>query len=194
MILIKQIAFYGILTISCLLTGCKPKPVAIMTYTIPKAWSTTPQVSESPASIQSIVTAQAEWTAPSSWTAQPLSPIYKAHWKTHSIHSLTADVTITAFPNTVGSLASNINRWRAQIDMNSLSDSEALQLAEHQKIGGVSGFYVELMTDIPGSSSSVIATCMHANNSWFFKLSGPSEVVAQELSTFKIFLETVQFP
>ena len=126
------------------------------------------------------------WTVPAGWSEGPEKPMRKATLLVPGGDGAPgAELAITAFPGSVGSDLDNINRWRQQLGLPALSQSELGSSLEHVDVGAL---HVDLV-DISGASQRMITAIVpHGGAKWFFKLTGPADVVARERDNFLAFI------
>lgn len=97
-----------------------------------------------------------------------------------------SSVVVSFFPGDVGGDVSNINRWRGQIMMPAVDETEALrsivQVRAESKVFS--------LVDLQGEQSRMLAAWVrHGGNTWFFKWTGTA--LNEEL--FRSFLSSVRF-
>jgi hypothetical protein len=106
-----------------------------------------------------------------------------------------AEFSITAFPNDVGGEAANLNRWRGQVKLPPLADSELAALVTRFTANGLS-FAVAAFSnpEAPAAGAQHIlgAIVPFEGATWFFKLSGPDALVAKAKPAFLDFLQSVK--
>ncbi len=130
------------------------------------------------------------WELPKGWVAGAASPMRYASFTASGENNETADISIVTFPGDGGSDADNVNRWRQQIGLPP-ADPAALPSMIVPVKGGDAGFS---MVDMAGANARVLAGwTRHDGRTWFFKLSGPQEVVEKEKAKFVEFLRSVRF-
>jgi hypothetical protein len=136
------------------------------------------------------------WQAPVEWEEQPATGPRRGSFKIHGQDGAKADLSITAFPEDAGGLLANVNRWRGQIQLAPLSQSDlplivtSLSASEHS-ISFVNMVSEQALKD--GNKSRILGGVLPLDDeTWFFKLTGPDELVASETDRFKKFLETVK--
>lgn len=101
------------------------------------------------------------------------------------------DVSISKLSGNGGGLLANVNRWRGQVG---LAPLEAGALAANSKTvataGGDNGTWVELV----GTEKTILgAIVARGEVSWFFKLTAPSAVAAQNREAFEQFVRSIRF-
>lgn len=132
------------------------------------------------------------WTAPANWQAKPGSAMRKGSYAITG-EGGTADMAITAFPGDVGGEVANVNRWRGQIQLPPVSESEVAKAITRLEANGLKIAWVELANNVSGAPTRVLGAWVPFQNStWFFKLSGPDALVAKEKAAFLQFLTTVK--
>lgn len=137
---------------------------------------------------------QLQWSAPAHWTAKPLGPMRKGSFALKaSDGSAEADLSITAFPGNTGGLEANLNRWRGQVSLGPL-DGAALQSSlEHLDANGLHFDLVELTGTANGQPTTILGAILSKpDETWFFKLLGPTALVTAEKAAFRSFIQTVR--
>jgi hypothetical protein len=105
----------------------------------------------------------------------------------------TADLSITAFPGDVGGESANVNRWRSQLQLPPLSDSEVAASLTRVATHGLKIAWVDLSNASASPRSRMLGAIVpFGGATWFFKLMGPDAVVAPEQPHFLEFLQTIQ--
>lgn len=131
--------------------------------------------------------AQIKWDVPAGWTSVPASAMRYASFAAEK-DGEKADISVVTFPGEGGSDLDNVNRWRGQIGLGPLPsiDSVVVPLSA----GGIQFSTV----DMAGTNSRMLAAWTRRDGrSWFFKLTGPPNLVEQEKANFTAFLQSVRF-
>ncbi|HXA80792.1 MAG TPA: hypothetical protein VNV14_05945 [Opitutaceae bacterium] len=198
------------LFISLLIAGCRDSKVDA--YRVPKekdanfpvaAAAPTPDPAPVPASsdggmnVAPVAAATGDagltWTAPASWQAKPLGVMRKGSYTIVGAAGVTADVSITAFPGAVGGEFANVNRWRSQLSLPPIVESDLDASVTHLSQDGLTFTLVDLTsTDAANPRRILGAMVPYDGAMWFFKLSGPDAFVATTKRTFLDFLATVK--
>jgi hypothetical protein len=135
------------------------------------------------------------WTAPEHWKAKAASAMRKGSYSVPGENGSEADLSITAFPGDVGGDAANFNRWRGQLDLPPLNDSELKEVITHLEQNGLTFSVAEFVNHKPEKGQRIIGALVPYNGAtWFFKLMGPETLVAREKPAFFAFLQTVKAP
>ena len=101
-----------------------------------------------------------------------------------------AKVTVSSLGGAAGGLMPNINRWRRQVGLGPVDQSELESITSDIASSGVEGKLVS----IPGATQGIDAAIIpHKGQTWFFKVMGPTAAVQRESENFKTFVQSVQF-
>ena len=106
-----------------------------------------------------------------------------------------AELAVTAFPGDVGGNLANVNRWRQQLGLPPIGESELGAALQHLDVGSLHVDLVELVGPAapPASPQRVLGAIVpYAGATWFFKLTGPDALVARERDAFLAFLRSVR--
>ena len=130
------------------------------------------------------------WQVPSGWKAAGPKPMRLASFDIPNAAG-NGDVSISKLSGNGGGLLANVNRWRGQVG---LAPLEAGALAANSKAvataGGDSGTWVELV----GTEKTILgAIVARGEVSWFFKLTAPAAVAAQNRDVFEQFVRSIRF-
>jgi hypothetical protein len=136
------------------------------------------------------------WTAPPGWTAVPPSEMRVASFKVTGEGGQTADVSIVPLPGMGGGDFANVNRWRGQVGLPDAPDDELQKSAQKVDAGGQPA----TLFDMAGTNSSsdhparILAAIEHRDGTtWFMKMTGDADLVAQQKAAFISFLQSLKF-
>jgi hypothetical protein len=107
-----------------------------------------------------------------------------------------AEVTISPLAGPAGGLLSNVKRWRDKLGLKPVDIDEMKQDLRPTKVAGIAGHTVDLSDpDRPAAERQRILAVIvpHRGQTWFFKLSGPADLVEKQKSAFEAFLESMRF-
>jgi hypothetical protein len=90
-------------------------------------------------------------------------------------------------------LLANVTRWRRQLGLGPVSDSELSKLTSSVEVNGESMTVVDMTNEATGNRTAVVLV-PHAGMTWFFKLAGPEAIVGKEKPAFIKFVQSVRFP
>jgi len=107
-----------------------------------------------------------------------------------------ADVTVTVFAGDVGGLRNNVVRWRGQVGLPEASDAEMLKDVKKMEAAGSTGDYLDLVGPGTGGEKAtrmLAVSLPHDDRTWFFKMTGPAELVGKQKAAFEAFVKSVKF-
>lgn len=174
-----------------LLVGCRDRE--IRSYRVPKEPVASATPATAPTSAAPAAAAALTWTAPSHWTEKPAGGFRRGSF-TLPGSAGDADFSIIAFPGDAGGLLDNLNRWRNQLALEPVTESEMQSALEH--IDGAGGMHFDVV-DFTGTAEGkptriLGAVVSFGGESWFFKVMGPVATVEAEHAAFLAFLDTVK--
>ena len=108
-----------------------------------------------------------------------------------------AEVTVSAFPGDVGGLLANINRWRGQVGLSEIAESDLSSNVTPLDLAGSKATLIDVSGVNPknGQKTRLIGAIVpREGKTWFFKLSGDEQVAEKEKGAFVKFVQTIQFP
>jgi hypothetical protein len=107
-----------------------------------------------------------------------------------------ADFSIFVFPAASNPLLANINRWRGQIGLPPIAESQLATETVVLANQGLSFTTIDIAGQAAGGgagSTRVLGAILYrGEEAWFFKLAGPATAVAAEKAAFNEFLLTVR--
>lgn len=133
------------------------------------------------------------WTAPAHWQAQPGNSVRIGSYKVAGADGSVADVSITVFPGDVGGDLANVNRWRQQIGLGQLSESELANALKPQPAPAGTFLLANFSNAVPSPTRVLAAIFKQPDRTWFFKLAGPDALVSAEEKSFGELLASVKF-
>jgi len=144
--------------------GCKKDPITVTR--IPK---------ETMGSGQSNL----HWKTPAQWQELPASGMRVGSFKASGL-----DISIVTLSGSAGSILANVNRWRGQIGLKSISNKQL----NIKKKGSFSIVFIE------GKDQSILAAILNdAHKTTFIKMMGETTSVKKEKKVFLSFLESIHF-
>ena len=130
---------------------------------------------------------------PSTWTQQPAGPMQVALFSI-SGGPQTGEVIISRFPGDVGGELANINRWRQQVGLDPADDAardEGMQVP----VGGLTAKIYKFTG--PGDAADrkgiLVASVPRGDETWFFKMAGPWDLLTAQAHHFVTFLASTKF-
>jgi hypothetical protein len=136
-----------------------------------------------------------QWTKPDGWNAQPLSEMRLGSFKVDGSNGGAADISVTAFPGEAGGLSANLNRWRGQLQLPSLSNDELASVIQRTDIDNVPTYLVDFQTaDTKLKPSRILgAVFQTADRTWFVKMTGPPDLLENQRQKFLDFIRSFHF-
>ncbi len=133
------------------------------------------------------------WKAPGDWTVKAAGSMRKGSYALGPGGAL--DLSITAFPGDVGGPLANVNRWLGQVGLPGIEEGELAAYTGHMEANGLVFFLADTGSKDPTHAQRITAAVVFwQGNSWFFKLTGPTEMVSGAKPAFLEFLRTVKAP
>lgn len=129
------------------------------------------------------------WDVPANWAEGSGSGVRIATFTVEDA-SGALDIAVTSFPGDVGGFLANVNRWRRQLELEPATETEAFAKAEPLTTASGPATLVALSN---GSTDTLAAIHMHDGASWFFKMTGPTVLVAQESENFRNWVRSIDF-
>ncbi|HSH15246.1 MAG TPA: hypothetical protein VLD18_04370 [Verrucomicrobiae bacterium] len=180
-------------------TGCKEEGIRV--YQVPKeqahvhAQSAPAGASRPPG----MPTAHVHWDAlPANWQDRPVSGVMRAaEFQVTGTGGQQAELAVIPLPALAGKELEFVNMWREQINLQPTTTADVAELREDVTIGGLPGQLFDMVSEEPigpgeAKQRVMVAMMTDTETTWFFKLTGPDELVAAEKTNLKSFLETVE--
>jgi hypothetical protein len=136
---------------------------------------------------------KAQWEVPASWTEEPPTQMLLARF-TVTNKDARVHITVSSFPGDVGGLLANVNRWRGQVNLPRIEETQLANAVKSIRVQSEEGTLVE-QENPDGKSASLIGVAVpHNGQTWFFKMFGDVKLVAREKETFVKFVQNVKLP
>ena len=136
------------------------------------------------------------WTTPAGWTQVPPSEMRVASFKVDGADGKSADASIVPLPGMAGGDYANVNRWRGQVGLQPAPDDQLQSLAENIEVDGQPAqlYDVAGANSADGKTNRILAVIQHRDGTtWFFKMTGDSDLVAEQKLPFIKFLHSLNF-
>ncbi|MBI1747874.1 MAG: hypothetical protein HYR55_15000 [Acidobacteria bacterium] len=102
----------------------------------------------------------------------------------------TIEITIVPLSGSAGGLFQNVNRWRGQVGLDPIREDELTQQIKQIDIAGTRASYI----DLGGPEQRILAVVLVRNDqTWFFKLQGPADLVERQKAAFEAFVRSVKY-
>jgi hypothetical protein len=134
-------------------------------------------------------TPQIKWELPPGWSTKPPSAMRYASFSAEK-NGESADISVVTFPGDGGSDVDNVNRWRQQIGLPAVGEELLKPMIAAVHAGDV---HIDTV-DMSGPSARLLAGwTRHDGHAWFFKMTGPPQLVEEEKPKFMAFLQSIRF-
>ena len=136
-----------------------------------------------------------KYTLPAGWVEKTPTQMRVASFGIAQ-DSKQADVSVIPLGGTAGNDLANVNRWRGQVGLAALPESDVANLAEKVTVGEAPADLYDLAGTAPGSGEAqrILGVILHREDTaWFFKMTGEAGLVEQQKSAFIAFLKSLQF-
>jgi hypothetical protein len=135
------------------------------------------------------------WTAPAHWQSKPATSFRRGSYNVPGEGGAVADLAITVFPGDTGGLFANVNRWRGQVGLPPVAESELETSVQRLDVNNLHLVLVDLAGSANGQPTRLVGAIVpHDGQTWFFKLIGPDPLVTREKPAFREFLNTLKAP
>ena len=133
------------------------------------------------------------WTAPAHWKSKVASAMRKGTYTVSGQGGAEADLSITAFPGNVGGDLANVNRWRGQLQLPPIAETELPRALVSLNANGLTLLVVDLAGGPADHPLRLLGAILpYEGATWFFKLTGPDRLVANEKTAYLDFLRTIK--
>jgi len=159
--------------------------------------SSASQVANAPATENE--NADSIWTIPAGWQQLPPSEFLVAKFSIAGADGASAQVNVSSLAGEGGGVLANVNRWRGQLGLEPLKNE--MELAHlPPTIDLPDGGHLTIV-DFTGTDSKtgklarlVGAVVPQNGQTWFYKLMGDPQIVAQQKDAFLKFIQSAKYP
>lgn len=136
-----------------------------------------------------------KWTVPANWQSRPATAMRKATYAVPGENGAAGDLSVTAFPGDVGGELANLNRWRGQLQLAPLAEADVAGAVTRLSPNGLSVTVVDFSGGTADKPARLLGAIVpYEGATWFFKLTGPVDLVAREKPAFLNFVQSLQAP
>ena len=136
------------------------------------------------------------WTVPAGWQEAPLTQFLIAKYVITGVAGAQAAVNVSPLANDGGGLLSNMNRWRDQLGLAHISESDKAKLPTIDA-SGTKAILADFSGVDPrsGKPARLIGVVLPLNGvTWFYKLMGDPDLVAQQKDALIKFIQSAKYP
>jgi len=135
-----------------------------------------------------------EYDAPAGWTVGEAGGMRRAVFQVTE-GDLKVEITVLEVAGSVESLLLNVNRWRRQVQLGEITQTELEKTVRPIQVGGLEGHYVELLgpEDAPRRLAATRVVASLAGKTWLFSMTGDAILALREKERFQRFVKSVKF-
>jgi hypothetical protein len=178
------------------LSGCQKEEIKF--YTAPKDAPEPAQVAERDSQPEATPhrqrpRPQVAWKLPQGWKEDGPSTISLANFSVSGAEGKQAEVSITQLGNLTGKDAFLVNMFRQQLGLPELGEEEVHKQFQEVQVGSEKGNLFELIGKRKDETFRIITAIIHQpEGSWFYRISGDPDLVANQKPLFLEFLKSIQ--
>jgi hypothetical protein len=121
------------------------------------------------------------WNVPPSWKAAAPKQMQVARFQVPEQGNASAEVSVSVFPGDTGGTLANLNRWRKQLQLKEVNESEVSSLVKPLDPALPGSILVDMTNN---DKRMVGAIVPRGEQYWFYKLMGAPAAVAPEKDAF----------
>lgn len=179
-----------ILILAC---GCEQEKIQVYRVAKEKVPSPSKLAATTPAPQERI-----EWTVPAGWEEKEPSAMRDGSITISGENGAAADLSIVSLSGGAGGVLANVNRWRDQLNLESITEAQLSQISMQLDVLGRPALLVDFSGDEPVGGEKrrtrVLAAILpHDSSTWFFKMTGDETLVGAQKERFVQFVKTVRF-
>jgi len=135
------------------------------------------------------------WTVPSDWQTGALEEFLVARYIIPGANGSQATVNVSALAGDGGGLLPNVNRWRQQVGLAPVVEVDLASLPVIDASGGKATVIDVSGTDgLTGKPARLVGVVLpFGGQTWFYKLMGDPDAVAQQKDAFLKFVQSAKY-
>jgi hypothetical protein len=136
------------------------------------------------------------WEVPAGWQEQKPSSMRLASFMVVGGAGAKADVSVIKLGGAAGGNLLNVNRWRAQVGLAPVDEAGLQKLITTQDVNGQQVAVVDMAgrSVESGDPARLLAAIVpRSGNTWFYKMVGNDQLVAQQKLAFLKFVESARY-
>lgn len=140
--------------------------------------------------------AKPAWTVPAGWQEGTLAQFLVAKYVISGTGDAKAEVNVSSLEGDGGGLLANVNRWRQQLGVGAIGEEDLAKLPAIEA-GGAKAALVEISgtNSRTGKPAQLVGVVLPlGGQTWFYKLMGDADVVAQQKDAFVKFVQSAKYP
>ncbi|MFT3782060.1 MAG: hypothetical protein QM790_08590 [Nibricoccus sp.] len=137
------------------------------------------------------------WQKPDAWQEQTGKTMRVGSFLIAEKDGVKTELAITTFPGDVGGDFANVNRWRGQIQLPPINESELSSAITSIDLPAGKFQLIDVTSTEPlleGKKARILGAWLkQPDRTWFFKITGDADTVGQQREPLIAFLKTVEF-
>ncbi len=136
-----------------------------------------------------------DWQVPAGWKEANAGGFLVAKYIVTGAGNARADINVSTSAGAGGGVAGNVNRWRGQLGLGELSETELNKILTPLDTSSGKAVSVDMTgTDArSGQKARLVGVIIpQANQTWFYKIMGNEQVVAAEKDAFLKFVQSAK--
>jgi hypothetical protein len=136
------------------------------------------------------------WTVPAGWQEGPLAQFLVAKYVITGADGASAAVNVSSLAGDGGGLLANVNRWRGQLGLAPAGEAGLANLPTIDASGGKAILIEFSGTDARTSKPAALVGVVLplGGQTWFYKLMGDENIVAQQKDALIKFVQSAKYP
>jgi hypothetical protein len=136
--------------------------------------------------------------AAADWQELPPEKMRVASYRIAGKDGKQAELAVIPLPGVKDIGLRSVNMWREELELGPLNDDQLKEQTQKVQVGDTSGLLVDLSGKRPGQTNETKtgilgAVAERGNITWFIKMAGDSELVAQQKNNFISYLKSLEF-
>jgi len=139
---------------------------------------------------------QLKWTLPDGWIQKPAEGMRLGSFSAPGKNGQLVDISIVPLSGMAGGDLNNVNRWRGQVGLAPITETDLAQQGQDVPVGDASARLYDMAGTPAGATTAarILAVGLHREDMmWFFKATGDEASVASQKDNFISFLKSLQF-
>jgi hypothetical protein len=136
------------------------------------------------------------WAVPSGWQEVPPEEFLLAEYSIAGANGAKAEVNVAQLAGTGGGALANINRWRQQLGLSPATEDNLATMTSSLTASGGTASVVDMTgTDSgTGQKTRLVGVILPlGEQTWFYKLMGDEQIVAQQKDAFLKFVQSANY-
>jgi len=197
----RSIFLSSLVVPALIIAGCSRNDQEIRVSSVPKQPEPVVQAQMPMGSGPSLMAAAAaapgekevQWIVPTGWKEMPGDGGMR--YATLQVSASSPEVVLTVIPLNVSPLLANVNRWREQLGLPAVAEQDLPKVVTRVDANGMPADTVDMLgPDTAKPRLAMLAAIIQrGEQSWFFKLAGPADVVSPQKANFDAYIKSVRF-